>query len=472
MPVTPRSLSVRLLTAGIMLGLAPTAAAQVQNESQKLLATDRQGGDFLGVAVAIDGGTVVVGAGGDADNGSFSGSVYLFDASTGAEVDKLLASDGMANDQFGWAVAIDDGVVAVGALGGVGSGVKSGTAYLFDADTGAELFKLVPFDGAFDDQFGRSIAIGGGLVAVGAYKDDDNFTESGSVYIFDASTGAFVRKIVPADNAIIDRFGFSVALDGGVLAVGAPYDSDNGSFAGSAYLFDPSTGTQLAKLLPTDGVGGQEFGTSVDIDGGRVIVGAWFDADNGSRSGAAYLFDATTGAQLAKLKPADGEEDNRFGYAVSLAGGTAGIGAWFDNDNGLRSGSAYYFDAASGSEVTKLLPSDGAIRDEFGISIGGTVGMDGPVFVVGSQGDDTIALDTGSAYLFDAPASGDCAADTNGDGSVTPGRLQRLDHRVQRSIARVRSERRRAVHAGRLQRVDHQLQRGMLSWRDAELAGC
>ena len=110
---------------------------------------------------------------------------------------------------------------------------------------------------------------------------DDNGTSSGSAYLFDASPGAQTAKFLPSDGAASEIFGISISIDNGVVAVGAPIDDDNGSSSGSAYLFDAPTGAQIAKVLPNDGAQGDLFGFSIAIDNGVVAVGARGDDDNG-----------------------------------------------------------------------------------------------------------------------------------------------------------------------------------------------
>ena len=157
---------------------------------------------------------------------------------------KLLASNGAEEDYFGFSIAIGNGVVAVGSIWADVNGDNSGSAYLFDASTGAQLFNLLPSDGAAGDEFGWSIAIDKGDIAiVGAPRDDDNGTGSGSVYLFDISdpnNPIQIAKLLPSDGAAGDHFGLRIALDNGIVAVGAHFDDDNGSDSGSAYLFDIS----------------------------------------------------------------------------------------------------------------------------------------------------------------------------------------------------------------------------------------
>ncbi|MCZ6850066.1 MAG: FG-GAP repeat protein, partial [Planctomycetota bacterium] len=167
------------------------------------------------------------------------------------------------------------------------------------ADLGDQLAKLLPDDGAANDHFGSSVAISGATAIVGTFHDDDNGPDSGSAYLFDTAMGRQIAKLLPDDGAAEDHFGISVAISGATAIVGAYHTDDNGNWSGSAYLFDTTTGAQIAKLLANDGAAGDFFGWSVAISGATAIVGALGDDDNGSGSGSAYLFDATTGEQIA-----------------------------------------------------------------------------------------------------------------------------------------------------------------------------
>jgi hypothetical protein len=101
--------------------------------------------------------------------------------------------------------------------------------------------KLLAEDGATGDQFGVSVAISGTSVVVGAYRDDDKGSDSGSVYVFErnSSTGEYTQtqKLVAEDGASSDRFGYSVGIDGTTVVVGAYLDDDKGSDSGSAYVY-------------------------------------------------------------------------------------------------------------------------------------------------------------------------------------------------------------------------------------------
>jgi FG-GAP repeat len=409
--------SNRFVLSALVIGsitLAAPALGQergVINEDLKLLASDGDSFDEFGWSIAMDLGVVAVGAHNDDDNGGNSGSAHVINAATGAQIVKLLPSDGAAGDQFGYSIAISDGIVAVGAYRDVESGTASGSAYLFDAVTGAQIAKLLPDDGAEQDFFGRSIAISNGIVAVGAPNDDDTGSNSGSVYLFNTATGIQTFKLIASDGEAGNSFGFSVAISNDVVAIGANFDNDSGFTSGSVYLFSATTGGQIHKLLASDGDAGDEFGFCVAIDNGIVAVGANRDDDNGPQSGSAYLFNASTGAQFAKLLPGNGVQVDQFGTSIAIDSGIVAVGAYRNDDSAFDSGSAYLFNASTGAQIAQLLASDGAANDYFGWSIA----IDGGVVAVGAYVDDHIGANSGSAYAFTVP-SVPCLADLTGDG--------------------------------------------------------
>ena len=154
----------------------------------------------------------------------------------------------------------------------------------------AETAKLTAADAAANDQFGFSVAISGNIAIVGAHRDDDAGTDSGSAYLFDVTTGNQLFKLTALDAASADNFGRSVAISGNIAIVGARLNDDGGANSGSAYLFDVTTGNQLFKLTASDAAASDFFGESVAISGNTAIVGALFNDDAGSDSGSAYLF--------------------------------------------------------------------------------------------------------------------------------------------------------------------------------------
>jgi len=369
------------LALAFMLGCTATTQAAPFDLETKITADDGAEEDWFGISVAISGNTAIVGAYWDDDGGNNSGSAYLFDVTTGKQLIKLIADDAAEEDEFGRRVAISGKTAIVGANGD-DAGRFSGSAYLFDVTTGKQLAKLTATDAAAYDSFGVSVAISGNTAIIGANGDDDG----GSAYLFDVTTGKQLAKLTATDAAAGDCFGTSVAISGNTAIIGAW-----GDHGGSAYLFDVTTGEQLAKLTATDAAAGDCFGGSVAISGNTAIVGAW--GDHGDRSGSAYLFDVTTGKQLAKLTVADTATGDWFGSCVAISGNTAIVGAWGDDD---RSGSSYLFDATTGKQLAKLTTVDAATGDQFG----SCVAISGNTAIVGANRNSDAGNDSGSAYLL------------------------------------------------------------------------
>ena len=363
---------------------------------KKFFASDGTASDSFGESVAISGNYAIVGANGDDDKGSASGSAYIFNVKTGVQLHKLVASDGATDDIFGLHVAISGNYAIVGAWRNDDKGSDSGSAYIFNVETGAQLHKLVASDGAAYDNFGLHVAISDNYAIVGANGDDDKGSSSGSVYIFDVKTGAQIRKIVPSDGATNDNFGYAVSITDNYAIVGANGDDDKGSASGSVYIFDVKTGAQIRKIVPSDGAGGDEFGRWVASSGNYVIIGAFKDDIHGSDSGSAYIFNIETGAQLHKLVPSDGATNDYFGHGVDIDGNYAIVGSYTNDDKGSASGSAYIFDVQTGMQINKLVPSDGAASDYFGYSIA----ISGNYAIMGAHGDDDKGNAAGAAYVF------------------------------------------------------------------------
>jgi hypothetical protein len=390
------------------LARAQTGAAPDPGRETKLLPRDGAADDRFGESVSVSGDTALVGARYDDDNGSASGTAYVFVRSGGVwtEQAKLLASDVAAGDYFGDSVSVSGDTALIGASGDDDSGSVSGSAYVFVRSGGVwtEQAKLLASDGAAGDGFGVSVSLSGDTALIGARYDDDNGEWSGSAYVFVRSGGLWTEqaKLLASDGAAQDDFGRCVSLSGDTALVGARYDDDNGSASGSAYVFVRSDGvwTDQAKLLASDGAAQDEFGRCVSLSADTALIGAYADDDNGSVSGSAYVFVRSGGVwtEQAKLLASDGAAGDGFGVSVSLSGDIALIGAYADDDNGSLSGSAYVFVRSGGvwTEQAKLLASDGAAGDGSGYS----VSLSGDSALVGALWDDDNGSASGSAYVF------------------------------------------------------------------------
>ncbi len=359
----PRSLVVRWSIA-LMWGFLATSLLGAETESGirvenfQLLPNDAFFKDYFGNSVALSGDRVLIGAQGDDDNGVNSGAVYVFErGETGwNEAVQLLADDGDAGDGFGKVVSLSGETALVGAPAHDGEGTHVGAAYAFVSKDGRwiEQARLLPSDGMMVDNFGWAVALSGDTALVGAPSTDDNGSESGSVYVFQRLGSVWIEsaKLVPADGSAGDFFGISLAFSGDTAVVGAYRDDDNGADSGSAYIFvkERGTWTEKAKLVASDGASGDYFGTSVSISDGVALIGAVFDDEDGPLSGAAYVFEIREGAwvEWIKIRPEDGSGDKLFGFSVAIDAHTALVGAAGDDENGEHSGSVYLFERRGG----------------------------------------------------------------------------------------------------------------------------
>ncbi len=399
-----------LLLAGF-LGTSSPLTAQ-WSEQHLLLQDGGAAGHAFGASVATDGVLVVVGAPGSDDLGDDSGAASVFGAASGALLRELLPTDGAAGDAFGASVAVDGPYVVVGAPDADAVAEDAGAAYVFDAATGVQLLALDPGGLVAGDRFGVDVAIDGGHVVVGAL---------GGAYLFDATTGALLESLVPVGGlpvggtgvAIIDGgFGESVDVGGGRVVVGAKTANGASLYAGAAYVFDTS-GVELHVL--STGPAWSQFGGSVAIDGDTVAVGARYASPNGKDSGAAFLYDAVTGQQVASLAPTDGHIFQHFGSAVDVDGMRVVIGAEWDNEAVFAAGAAYVYGADGGGPVAKLLAGAATANDE----LGEAVAVAGDVVVAGAARDDDLGDASGSASMFGPSAWTDMGGGSPGS-SGTP----------------------------------------------------
>ncbi len=389
-------------------------------ERQKLTAFDGAATDYFGSAVALDGATLALaapyaGVGANQDQGA----VYIFtrQGETWALQQKIVAFDGAAYDEFGYAVALSGDTLMVGAPSDdFGDGQDQGSVYVFTRDgaTWTPRQKLTAIDSGRGAWFGFAVSISGDRLVVGAPKDDvvGKF-DQGSVYIFKRSgaTWAPEEKLTAIDGARGEGFGYAVALDDGArtLAVGAPFDTIGANASqGSVYIFTRSDvgWTQQQKLTGSESAVNDIFGVSVALDGDTLAVGAPFDEVLSRRAqGSVYVFTRNVSAwkEQALLRAGDGEGYDRFGEAVALSGGVLLAGATGDDlDGNGNQGSVYVF-TFNGNWILnrKLTASDSGGNDYFGRALalsGDTLIASASLDVIGANNDQ------GSAYVFVSPS--------------------------------------------------------------------
>jgi|GEM_PF-1221731 len=402
------------------------AADPLSTEIIKLMASDAGAADWFGYSVGADGDVAIIGAYRDSDSYPTAGAAYIFERGIGGsnawgEVKKLVASDAEEADWFGWSVAVAGDVAVVGAYGEDTGGTVAGAAYVFERNAGGtnawgQVRKLVASDAAGTDYFGRSVAVAGDVIVVGAYGEDTGGGEAGAAYVFERNLPGTnlwgeVKKLMASDAEASDYFGFSVAVAGDTIVVGASQEDAAATNAGAAYIFERNAwGTnawgEVSKLTASDAEEADNFGKAVAIAGDVAVISSAFEDSRGNNAGAAYVFERNAGGtnawgQVKKLTASDAEAGDGFSQSVAVSADVVMIGAYSEDSAGDMAGAAYLFARNAGgtnawNEVRKVTAPDAEAYDVFGHS----VALAGDVAVVGAYMEDTAATNTGAAYII------------------------------------------------------------------------
>jgi hypothetical protein len=297
----------------------------------------------------------------------------------------------------------------VGAHKEATGATDAGAAYVFirSGTSWSQQAKLQASDLQEYDRFGWSVAIDGDTIVVGAYLEDTAAFEAGALYVFTRSgtTWSQQAKLQTSDAQANDRLGDAVAIDGDTIVGGTPYDDNGTAYSvGAAYVFTRSgtSWSQQAKLVASDAAANDEFGYSVSIDGDTMVAGARGEDTGANAAGAVYVFtrSGTSWSQQAKLVVSGTVTAfDQFGQSVSIDGDTMVVGAHNENNTGGSGAGAAYVFTRSGttwSQQAKLVASDAAANDEFGYS----VSIDGDTMVAGAWYEDTGGSNAGAAYVF------------------------------------------------------------------------
>ena len=316
---------------------------------------------------------------------------------------------------FGSAVAADSGLAAFGAPGALSG---EGTVTVFErgsSNTWPLTATLEGSDTGASDAFGSAVALDGSVIVVGAPLAGGAASgDQGAVYVFRKSGSSWsqVAKLVASDGAGGDGFGSAVAMKGDIVVIGAPgADISGAAERGAAYVFRNTSGntwTQAAKVTASNGAAGDRFGASVAAQSSRALIGA---PSRSAGAGGAYIFRSTGGSWVEAVALTAGESGTiGFGSAVALSGTLLGdwafVGAPDAVNSGLGSGAAFVYQRVTDTNwpsAARLSSSDGGSGDDFGASI---AAADDRV-VVGSPLDTVRAISgAGSARMFRRMASG------------------------------------------------------------------
>ena len=289
----------------------------------------------------------------------------------------------------GASVAIDGDLAVIGAPLGTGNDWATGVVLVYRNINGTwtREAELAASDGLVGNMMGVSVDVSEDRVVAGAWFEDSLGTDSGAAYVFLHADGAWTQeaKLKASDPGANDIFGRTVAIDGSTIVIGAPLDDDQGASTGSAYVFErgESGWSQVQKLLGTPVLGSDQFGLGLDLNGDDLAIGSpW--ADNGM--GLAHVFKRTKGnyQHVASLSDDAGSAEDFFGFELAIDHQRVVIGAYRDDDAGLDSGRVTVFEESSGTwtAVQTLLPEgDDIIEDQFGVS----VALDGELLLIGSR---------------------------------------------------------------------------------------
>ncbi len=289
------------------------------------------------------------------------------DARAGGPPYKLLPPDTGRFQYFGTDIAIDNGVILVGAPG-FSDGGADGAAYLYDAATGDFLRELVrPADPLLYDDFGESVALLGGLAIVGApLRHNDEFLEVGAAFLYDVATGALLATLERVNGANNERFGNDVALTSGDAIVGAHGVAHPGGHSGVLHLFDPDLVEPSVQIGPTLDAQPRQLARTVAALADRCVASA--EIDGGATEEAALVFDTSTGQHLLTLRP-DAESRSLFGDALAITPELILVGAASDDEFGDVAGAVYLFDASTGQPIAKLGAQTPAVFERFGRAV-------------------------------------------------------------------------------------------------------
>ena len=407
---------------------APTAVARYSVDeiscppvipvTDKILADDGTPFASFGESATMDDNRLFVGAWNADTTEINAGAVYEYDAQTGQQIQKITPSTPEEGARFGIDVDAADGLLVVGSSFFDQNAPNGGWAWVFDATTGLQVDDfgpMTPPGGALENAyFGQAVAIESPNIIVGA---PGTFSAGGVGYVsvHDSATRQFLRHLIPYNSAPNDAFGSSVDLDGGIAVVGAPESGSDGA----AFLFDVNTGQQLHQLVPSVPLAGGDFGAKVAIEGNHAVVTAR-SAFLGVGTEIAYLFDVTTGQELAHFMAfgVDPFEVVGFGLSVALTDTSVLVGATTDSYLGNQTGVVHKYDRTTFEQTARYAPvaqpgAPGAVT--FGTSIA----TDGQRLFFGDNSDAEQGFAAGAGYLLQLDGAPPvCAADCDDSGAL------------------------------------------------------
>ncbi len=379
----------------------------------------------FGVGLAMNEEYLAVGSYRDNISTGHDGRVYLYDADTGAYVRTINRTSASPNGSFGRSIDFDNDLMLVGSPvdGQPGIGTP-GAGFLYNANSGALIANFYAQIRNPGDRIGNSVAIQEPLALLGAPGFDAGGHNAGAVHAFSTSLLFQITTLLPDEPIVDEFFGASVAIQGDYIVVGAPAEFSSTTLTGSVYVFDVTTGAQLHRIVPPGSAPGDTVGASVDISDGIIAIGAPYNDTGANAAGIVYLYDAHSGALLNTYTPPNPGTLDRYGTSVSIESGVLVVGAIGRGESLLDAGSVFIYSPDSVNEFSpqsissgqwfgwSVVINDGRIAAS-GIGFGG---VEGYAALLGRFCNADINFD-GVRDFFDVSAFIKFAIDYNGDGT-------------------------------------------------------
>jgi uncharacterized repeat protein (TIGR01451 family) len=312
-----------------------------------------------------------------------AGRVYVYSATNGALLETLTSPNPTSPGWFGYSVAVGEGVIIIGAPKETSGTVASaGNVYIYNAETLAYIDTLTssnPVSNGDGQGYGVSVAINNGIIAVGSsWETVEGFAGAGRVYLYNVAdrTSLSFSPLVSQTPQYPGRFGYSVAVGEGIIVVGAPYESfidgtDVTDGAGQVYIYNAATGALTDTETSPNAEFAGHFGFSVAVGGGLIAIGAFDETVAGNEdAGRAYIYDLTDKAIVHTLESQNPEYRGFFGNSVATGDGAIIIGAELESSGSYPdAGKAYVFNAATGAYSNTLTMPNPQDWDSFGWSV-------------------------------------------------------------------------------------------------------
>ncbi len=388
----------------------------------KLLNENGEEDDHLGKSVTIYGNICMVGAPNANVNGTSSGSIRVYSTSnegtTWGYITTIYPDDESSGMYFGYDMDLYEEYLVVGAYGDDSLDSNAGAIYIFKTnntgwETWYQVTKLTGDDSEGGDQYGHAVSIYEDMIVVGARYNDEVDNNAGAVYTYVKSGDniTFKEKITVSGGTSSDYFGFSLSVREDMLIVGAYGVDDNGSASGAAYIYKTSNNGNnwylKEKLTASDGTSSDRFGYAVDINNKYAVIGAYLDESKGS----VYVYNTSDEGENwgneIKLRPSDIDTNDQFGRAVTMYDSSILVSAGGHDLIAENAGAVYVYETidngTSWDQISKVVAQD--VREDQYFSFGPpfTVAISEKYGVIGSyrEGEET-APSSGAAYILNA----------------------------------------------------------------------